>query len=90
MRRELPNGEVAVYPNPSTTGRLTLHIAGATTPTAQATLFNALGQCVLTQPVRLRGGAAEQPLSVRYLPKGLYTLRVQVGHIFVARKVVLE
>ncbi|WP_206986162.1 fibronectin type III domain-containing protein [Hymenobacter telluris] len=89
-RNELPNGQVAVYPNPSNTGQLTLRIAGATTTTAQASLFNALGQQVLTQAVSLRSGTAEQPLAVRTLAKGLYTLRVQVDGLFITRKVVLE
>jgi hypothetical protein len=89
-RNELPNGEVSVYPNPSNTGQLTLRIAGATTTTAQATLFNALGQQVFTQAVSLRSGTAEQPLAVRTLAKGLYTLRVQVDGLFITRKVVLE
>ncbi|QNH61381.1 T9SS type A sorting domain-containing protein [Hymenobacter sediminicola] len=90
VKGELPTGDVSVFPNPSSTGQLTLHIAGATTSTAHATLLNGLGQTVLTQQVSLRGGTVEQPLSVKNLAKGIYTLRVQVGDILIARKVVLE
>ncbi|SHM18281.1 T9SS type A sorting domain-containing protein [Hymenobacter psychrotolerans] len=90
VKGELPGGEVSVFPNPSTNGQLMVRIAGAATSTAQATLLNNLGQTVLTQQVSLRAGTAEQPLSVKNLAKGIYTLRVQVGDILIARKVVLE
>ena len=75
-----------VYPNPSSTGQLTLRLNGQT-GTGQATLLNALGQVVATENLR---GTTEQPLSTRGLAMGLYTLRVMVAGQVLTRKVVLE
>lgn len=83
-----PAGTAAllVYPNPSRDGQLTLRrvapLAG------QATLFNSLGQAVLTQP--LAAGLTEHTLTVRGLAPGLYTLRVVSGQAVSSRAVVLE
>ena len=76
---------LAVYPNPSNTGSLTLRLD---TPAAgQATLYNALGQAVLSQAL---AAGAEATLPTRGLAAGLYTLRVQTGGAVLTRKVVLE
>ncbi|UOQ53442.1 fibronectin type III domain-containing protein [Hymenobacter cellulosivorans] len=89
--KELPGGEVSVFPNPSSTGTVTLRIRGAEqTKAVQATLLNALGQQVLTQSVAVQAGAVEAPLSVKGLATGIYTLRVKVGDYTITRKVVLE
>ncbi|MBD2713615.1 fibronectin type III domain-containing protein [Microvirga sp. STR05] len=88
---ELPGGEVSVFPNPSHNGTLNLAIRGAgAVKTAQALLFNSLGQQVLTKTVVVRAGAVQQALPVQGLAKGLYTLRVQVGEHTITRKVVLD
>jgi hypothetical protein len=88
---ELPGGSVSVYPNPSTTGQLTLLVQGAGAVTsAQAVLLNGLGQVVRTQAGAVRGGAAEAPLAVQGLAHGVYTLRLQIGEHTITRKVVLE
>ena len=76
-----------VYPNPSSTGQLTVRLAGLSGP-ATATLLNALGQVVHTQA--LRGGAPEHTLPTRGLATGIYTLRVAVADQVLTRKVVLE
>ncbi|WP_167856384.1 fibronectin type III domain-containing protein [Hymenobacter metallicola] len=89
--QDLPGGEVSVYPNPSSTGSVTLRIRGAAQAKAvQATLLNALGQQVLTQALAVQAGAVEAPISVKGLATGIYTLRVKVGDYTITRKVVLE
>ena len=75
------------YPNPNRTGRLTLHLP-ARPNQAQATLYNALGQQVLTQT--LPSKATEHILSTFGLPAGVYTLRVTVSTEVFTQKVVLE
>jgi hypothetical protein len=75
-----------VYPNPSSTGQLTLKLSGIN-GAGQASLLNALGQVVLTKNLT---GTAEQTLSTRGLAAGLYTLRVAAGAQVLTRKVVLE
>uniref|UniRef100_UPI001CF124BF T9SS type A sorting domain-containing protein n=1 Tax=Hymenobacter terricola TaxID=2819236 RepID=UPI001CF124BF len=75
-----------VYPNPSNTGQLTLHL-GALAGNGRAALLNALGQVVLTQGLT---GAAEQTLNTRSLAAGLYTLRITGAGQVLTRKVVLE
>ncbi|WP_167856925.1 fibronectin type III domain-containing protein [Hymenobacter aquaticus] len=89
--KDLPGGEVSVFPNPSNTGSVTLRIRGAEqTKQVQATLLNALGQQVLAQNLAVQAGAVEAPLSVRGLATGIYTLRVKVGDYTITRRVVLE
>ncbi|GAB2962731.1 hypothetical protein GCM10027048_34240 [Hymenobacter coalescens] len=77
---------LAVYPNPSATGQLTVRL---TTLTGAGTveLLNALGQSVRRQALQ---GAGEHHVSTRGLAAGVYTLRVQAGQEIVSRKVVLQ
>ena len=77
---------LAVFPNPSATGQLTLRLAQ---PAAgSAALLNGLGQVVRQQS--LTATAAEQTLPTTGLAAGLYTLRVQLGSEVITRKVVLQ
>ncbi|MDB5236644.1 MAG: hypothetical protein JWR44_3637, partial [Hymenobacter sp.] len=76
-----------VFPNPSSTGRLTLRLSGPNGP-GQATLLNALGQVVLTKA--LVAGTVDQTLTTQGLATGVYTLRVAVAGQVLTRKVVLE
>ena len=86
--RALANTEaLLVYPNPNTTGQLTLRLAPAAGPRTAA-LLNALGQVVRRET--LTGSGAEHTLSTRQLPAGVYTLRVSQTGETLTRKVVLE
>jgi hypothetical protein len=90
-RTSLPGTTLSVYPNPSNTGQLTVHLSGAgLAPVAQATLLNVLGQPVLTRQLTLQAGGAEQTLSVKGLAPGLYTLHLRIGEALLSRKIVLE
>ncbi|MDO7874588.1 T9SS type A sorting domain-containing protein [Hymenobacter sp. ASUV-10] len=80
-------GELAVYPNPSNTGELTLRVAGAQ-GAGSAALVNALGQVV--RQVAVAAGSSEQRVSTRGLAAGVYTLRLTVGQRASATKVVLQ
>ncbi|WP_210519974.1 fibronectin type III domain-containing protein [Hymenobacter terricola] len=75
-----------VYPNPSSTGQLTLALNGLNGP-GRATLLNALGQVVREKALT---GTTEQTLTTRGLATGIYTLRVAVAGQVLTRKVVLE
>jgi hypothetical protein len=86
-RAQAETNALLVYPNPSSTGQLTLRLDGFHGK-GQASLLNALGQVVLTKA--LDAGTTEQVLSTRALAAGLYTLRVQIGQEVFTRKVVLE
>ncbi|WP_201985969.1 fibronectin type III domain-containing protein [Hymenobacter rubidus] len=86
-RAQADTNALLVYPNPSSTGQLTLKLSGLS-GAGQATLLNALGQTVLTKP--LAAGSTEQLLATRGLAAGLYTLRVTVAGQVLTRKVVLE
>jgi hypothetical protein len=76
---------LAVFPNPSATGQLTLRFAAV--GTGSVTIVNGLGQLVRQQPLT---NAAEQQVSTLGLAAGLYTLRVQSGSEIITRKVVLQ
>lgn len=90
-QQQLAGGEVTVFPNPTTTGQLTVRVAGAgNLMAAQATLFNALGQAVAVHSLSVRGGRAEHSFATATLAKGIYMLRLQAGKETVIRKVVVE
>jgi hypothetical protein len=75
-----------VFPNPSGTGQLTLHL-GVSHGVGQATLLNTLGQVVRAQRL---SEATEQTLSTTGLAPGLYTLHVTLPGQAFTRKVMLE
>ena len=85
-RAQADTDALLVYPNPSSTGQLTLRLSGLS-GTGQATLLNALGQVVA---IKTLSGTPEQTLRTRGLATGLYTLRVAVAGRVLTRKVVLE
>ncbi|GAA4384117.1 hypothetical protein GCM10023186_26000 [Hymenobacter koreensis] len=90
-RRSLSTGVVDVFPNPTSSGELSVRISGAgAARNGQATLINALGQVMRTQPLTLTNGGVEQKLSTVGLSTGVYTLRLQVGQELVTRQVVVE
>lgn len=66
---------VHIYPNPLTGSEL--HLTGwpATTP-GTATVYNALGQVVSTQPLPAQAGATDRTLQLPALGTGMYRLRL--------------
>lgn len=78
---------LAVFPNPSATGQLTVRLAGHT-GTGTIELVNALGQSVRRQA--MLSGGSEQAVQTSGLAAGVYTLRVHVGSEVLTRKVVLQ
>ncbi|GAA4356212.1 hypothetical protein GCM10023185_19790 [Hymenobacter saemangeumensis] len=86
-RARAETAALVVYPNPSSSGQLTLRLEAA--PAAgQAVLVNALGQQV--RALALPAATLEHTLSTRGLAAGIYTLRVQRGSDLLSRKVVIE
>ena len=85
-KTQVNSAVLAVYPNPSATGQLTLQVAR---PLGQGTveLLNALGQVVKRQPL---AATPEQTIATTGLAAGLYTLRVQASGEVLTRKVVLQ
>jgi hypothetical protein len=84
--RHAANYLLTVFPNPSTTGLLTLRLAGSAAGAGTAELLNSLGQSVLRQPL----SGPEAQLSTRGLAAGLYTLQVRAGGQVMTRKVELQ
>ncbi|MDB5234727.1 MAG: Muc19 precursor [Hymenobacter sp.] len=85
--RNANDAALAVFPNPSATGQLTLRLATGFAATGTVELLNALGQTVKRQSLT---AASEQQVLTRGLAAGLYTLRVQAGTEVLTRKVVLQ
>lgn len=76
--------ELAVFPNPSTGGLLTVRVAAGTS--GRVELRNALGQLLRQQPL----AGAETQLATTGLAAGLYTVQVQLAGQTLSRKVVLQ
>ncbi|MDB5270814.1 MAG: hypothetical protein JWP58_3854 [Hymenobacter sp.] len=85
-RAQTTGTALAVFPNPSASGSITLQLAR---PLGLGTveLLNALGQVVQRQPL---AATPAQALPTTGLAAGLYTLRVQAGGEVLTRKVVLQ
>ena len=82
--------QVGLFPNPAT-GSFTLRLPAALSrPAATATLCNALGQVVLTQPLASRADGSDTRFDVRGLAPGVYVLRLPTPAGVVAKRVVLE
>lgn len=81
--RAAATSALPVYPNPSSSGELTLRLDGP----GRATLLNALGQVVLTKDLV---GTADQTLITSGLAPGVYTLRVATAGRTLTRSVALE
>ncbi|MCB2377892.1 endonuclease [Hymenobacter sp. BT635] len=82
--------KLEVYPTP-TTHLLHVRLPELATRTqATISLYNALGQQVLTQKHTLGGTAAEATLDVHSLPAGLYTVRVATGEAFYTSRAVVQ
>ena len=83
---------LTLYPNPAH-GQFTLRLAPALWQAAAAAsplrLYNALGQLVLAQALRLTA-AGMATIGVAHLPPGIYALRLQVGAELLTRPLVIE
>jgi len=80
----------SLYPNP-TAGTATLELSGLREQgPVQIDVLNALGQPVLTLSARPRQGVLRQPLDVRSLPVGVYSVRVRTADGTVVKRLVRE
>ena len=89
-KAELNAASVSIYPNPAH-GRFTVLLPPLPGQQAvRATLFNALGQAVLTRTIALNAAGATSDFATPGLPAGVYTLRVQAEGQTLTKRVVLE
>ena len=86
-RNTLASATLQVAPNPTRDGRLTVTLTGAH-PLARLTVFNALGQVVLT--ATLPAGAPARELDLGALATGVYVLRATTTEGTVTRRIVRE
>ncbi|MBC6612586.1 T9SS type A sorting domain-containing protein [Hymenobacter sp. BT507] len=77
---------IEAYPNP-TTGMVRLNLSATNARQRRATVFNTLGQAVLTRPLT---AAAEQQLDLSTLSSGLYTVQLQLDNDVVVKRVSLQ
>ncbi|MBO3271364.1 T9SS-dependent choice-of-anchor J family protein [Hymenobacter defluvii] len=77
---------IEAYPNP-TTGILRLNLSASSARQRRATVFNTLGQVVLTRTLNT---ATEQQLNLSTLSNGLYTVQLQLDNDVVVKRVSLQ
>ncbi|MGI4760252.1 MAG: FG-GAP-like repeat-containing protein [Janthinobacterium lividum] len=82
----LAGSSLTLYPNPTATGHLTLELNGYPRP-AELTIFNALGQVVLTANTPGSPGKTALALDLQPLAPGLYTLLVKTAGGFDTRRI---
>jgi PKD repeat protein len=89
-KAELNATAVSIYPNPAH-GRFTVLLPPlAGQREVRATLFNALGQAVLTRSIALNAAGATVEFTTQALAAGVYTLRLQAAGHILTKRVVLE
>ncbi|MET4075179.1 carbohydrate-binding protein [Hymenobacter sp. UYCo722] len=89
-RAELSAATVSIYPNPAH-GRFTVLLPPLPGQAAvRATLFNALGQAVLSRGIALNAAGAMAEFSTQGLAAGVYTLRLQAESQTLTKRLVVE
>ncbi|GEO03165.1 hypothetical protein AAE02nite_08290 [Adhaeribacter aerolatus] len=84
------SAQVAVYPNPSK-GFLQIYLSNLNQEqSAEAFLYNNLGQRVYQQNLAVRNGRVAESLNLQNLNKGVYVLHLRTQQGSVKRKIVLE
>ncbi|MDO7850967.1 T9SS type A sorting domain-containing protein [Hymenobacter convexus] len=86
----LTAAEVTVYPNPAHGQFSVLVPAVAGAAQVQGTLLNALGQVVRQQSATATATGARLGFETQGLAVGVYTLRLRVGAVVLAKRVVLQ
>jgi PKD repeat protein len=89
-RAELNAATVSIYPNPAHGPFTVLLPPLAGQREVRATLFNALGQAVLTRTIELNAAGATAEFPTAALAVGVYTLRLQAEGQTLTKRVVLE
>jgi hypothetical protein len=87
---ELDAASVSLYPNPAH-GRFTVLLPPlAGQREVHATLFNALGQAVLSRTIGLTAAGATAEFNTQLLATGVYTLRLQAENQALTKRVVIK
>nr|GFC72707.1 hypothetical protein [Tanacetum cinerariifolium] len=82
---------LALFPNPVSTGKLTIVLAGIKTqPAAQVQLINKLGQVLKKESLIFSVASTEYELSISDLPPGVYTLLLQASSGTLSKQFVKE
>ncbi|WP_460503272.1 T9SS type A sorting domain-containing protein, partial [Hymenobacter agri] len=89
-RAELNAATVSLYPNPAHGSFTVLLPPLAGQVAVRATLFNSLGQAVLTRSIGLNAAGATVEFQTAALAAGVYTLRLQADGQLLTKRVVLE
>lgn len=82
---------LALFPNPVSTGKLTIVLARVKTQqAAQVQIVNTLGQVLKKERLPLSVASTEYELSVDDLPPGVYTLLLQAASGTISRQFIKE
>ncbi len=92
QREQTAGLTINVYPNPTHSAPITVHMDGVSTTKGAATLtlYNSLGQQVAQQVVRRPGGGAKAEFEAHQLAQGVYMLHITGEQLHVVRRVVVD
>lgn len=85
--KEEGTGIFTLFPNP-TTGKVDLLLNNP--GEAQVTIFNALGQLILTKTLGVNGSKVPAAFDLSKAARGIYLVKVKTGNQVITRKLVLE
>ncbi|AIZ64717.1 hypothetical protein PK28_15460 [Hymenobacter sp. DG25B] len=92
QREQTAGLTISVYPNPTHSAPISVHMDGVSTTKGAATLtlYNSLGQRVAQQVVRRPGSGAKAEFDTRTLAQGVYMLHITGEQLHVVRRVVVD
>ena len=90
LSRPESTDELLLYPNPVTSGRLTVQFVAREKGKATVTLVGVLGQSALKQESAVEAGQNKIDVSTSALPGGLYMLTLEQGSHRIVRKVLIN
>ncbi|MGV3539943.1 MAG: T9SS type A sorting domain-containing protein [Rufibacter sp.] len=81
---------IQVYPNPTATGSINIHLKGIATKSLEVVLYSQAGQVVTSQEVTVNPSGTQVQLSTQGLAKGIYLLKLSDGNATSTRKVIVQ
>ncbi|WP_207497296.1 T9SS type A sorting domain-containing protein [Aridibaculum aurantiacum] len=84
-------GDVSISPNPVKGGAVNLQVSNLDRGTYTVSVFNGIGQVVLTRTIEFNGGVSSFPLQLPGGTKaGIYNLQLRNGAEVITKKVIVE
>jgi autotransporter-associated beta strand protein len=90
VRLNTKGTKVTLYPNPVKGSTIQLQLSNLEKGNYSVTLFNQLGQQVMSKTINHNGGSSNQTIEIGTLASGVYELRLSNGQTVITQKLIKE